>query len=122
MSNCVFCDREKIKTDQIEQHFAADGSTVLVFEPLAPVVPGHLLVVPERHVSDATEDRYAASMTMGVAAQVAQRYSSANILTSIGAAATQTVFHLHLHVVPRVYGDGLLLPWSPKPPARNGRW
>ena len=37
---------------------------------------------------------------------------SANLITSIGAAATQTVFHLHVHVVPRHEGDGLLLPWS----------
>lgn len=111
MNDCVFCNTSKIASE-IEQHFAADGSNVWVFEPLGPVVPGHMLVVPEVHVADATEDPYVTAMTMGVAAKVAQRHRSANIITSIGTPATQSVFHLHLHVIPRVNGDGLRLPWS----------
>ena len=80
-------------------------------KPLEPVVPGHLLVVPAQHVEDATENPLVTGIAAGVAARVAMRYPSANILTSIGEPATQSVFHLHWHVVPRRDGDGLLLPW-----------
>lgn len=123
--DCVFCDPAKIASD-IEHMTAADSSKFMVFEPLGPVTPGHLLVVPELHVADATEAPYVASMAMSVASRVAMRYFSANIITSVGSAATQTVFHLHLHVVPRNYGDGLALPWSAqqseKPHKTKGSW
>lgn len=109
--DCVFCDERKIEAE-VEQMYGADGSVHFVFEPLAPVRPGHLLVVPMLHYQDATEDAYGAAMAMSVAARVARRYPAANIITSIGTAATQSVMHLHLHVVPRTAEDGVLLPWS----------
>ena len=84
----------------------------MVFEPLNPVVPGHLLVVPIQHASKASVD-----VNFGRASQVAAEIVGewdlqANIITNVGAAAGQTVFHTHLHIVPRQPGDGLLLPWS----------
>jgi histidine triad (HIT) family protein len=109
--DCVFCDERKIKS-LVDYMYGADGSTHFVFEPLDPVVPGHLLVVPSQHVQDATEEPLVTSMAAGVAARVAQRYRAANIITSIGVPATQSITHLHWHVVPRRHGDGLLLPWS----------
>lgn len=111
MLDCVFCDERKIAST-VEHMYGADGSIHFVFEPLRPVVPGHLLVVPMLHVGDATEEPLVTAMAAGVAARVAQRYRSANIITSIGTPATQTVHHLHWHVVPRVEGDELRLPWS----------
>lgn len=110
--DCVFCDERKIRSE-VEFMYGPDGQPVMVFEPPGPVVPGHLLCVPVTHAQDATEDRYLSAMTMAVASRVASRYRSANIITSIGAPATQTVQHLHLHVVPRREGDGLALPWTP---------
>lgn len=110
---CPFCDREAIESPVTEM-FAADGSEHLVFEPLNPVVPGHLLVVPTLHVESATEDPLVTAMSAGVAARVASRYRSANLITNIGVPATQSVFHLHWHVVPREAGDMLMLPWTPQ--------
>lgn len=121
IAECVFCDRDRISSE-VEYYNGVDGSVHMVFEPLDPVVPGHLLVVPERHTSDATEDRYVAAMAMSVASRVASRYPAANIITSIGTAATQSVFHLHLHVVPRRPGDGLPLPWTPQQTKEKGTW
>jgi histidine triad (HIT) family protein len=117
---CVFCDLNKIAS-KVEWENGADGSAFMVFEPLQPCTPGHLLVVPEQHVSDATEDRYVAAMAMSVASRVASMHRASNIITSVGRPATQSIFHLHLHVVPRQYGDGLMLPWSepPKPLSRR---
>jgi histidine triad (HIT) family protein len=109
---CVFCDPRKIESE-VDLMYAADSSEHYVFEPLAPVVPGHLLVVPTTHVMDATEDPYVFAMAASVASRVAQRYSATNIITSVGSVATQSVFHLHIHVVPRRRDDGLSLPWSP---------
>lgn len=110
-ADCVFCDERKIRST-VEHMYGADGSLCFVFEPLGPVVPGHLLVVPAIHVGDATEDPLVTSMAAGVAARVAQRYRSANLITSIGLPATQTITHLHWHVVPRRDGDQLALPWG----------
>lgn len=110
-SDCVFCDTEKIQSE-IEMMYGADSSAHYVFEPLNPVVPGHLLVVPALHVQDATEEPLATAMAAGVAARVAQRYRAANIITSIGVPATQSITHLHFHVVPREEKDYLYLPWD----------
>lgn len=114
MTACVFCDRARISSP-VEMCVAAVGGAiydVMVFEPLDPVVPGHLLVVPVMHVDDATVNPQVSAAAMKVASKVASRYDAANIITSIGRAATQSVFHLHVHVVPRASGDGLPLPWS----------
>lgn len=109
--DCDFCDERKI-AGSVEHMYAADSSDFMVFEPLDPVVPGHLLVVPVVHVQDAAEDPLVTAMGAGVAARVAQQYRAANIITSIGVPATQRVTHLYWHVVPRQYGDRLALPWS----------
>lgn len=106
MPDCPFCER--IKAGEYD---GVDAQTV-VFEPLNPVTPGHLLVVPKLHVRDATIDLHITARTMYCAALVASGFDAANIITSIGADASQTVRHLHLHVVPRKAGDGLALPWT----------
>jgi histidine triad (HIT) family protein len=80
--------------------------------PLDPVVDGHVIVLPREHITDAADDPWAAGDVMVLAGILAREHQAANIITSIGAAATQTVFHLHIHVVPRVEGDGLTLPWT----------
>lgn len=83
-----------------------------VLRPRRPVAEGHVLVVPYRHVPDAAADPEVSAAAMRRAAELAGRRRPCNIITSVGAEATQTVFHLHLHVVPRRPGDGLALPWD----------
>jgi len=84
-----------------------------VIEPVEPVVPGHVLVIPRRHVKDATAAPGVAARTMLLAARWAREQGyPCNIITSIGLEASQTVMHLHLHVVPRAEGDRLRLPWA----------
>ncbi|MEU6959932.1 HIT family protein [Streptomyces chrestomyceticus] len=87
----------------------------LVIEPLGPVTPGHVLVIPAVHVADATENPVVTGATMTRAAEYAASVGgSLNLITSKGAEATQTVFHLHIHVVPRAAEDALPLPWTPQ--------
>ncbi|MGP4115429.1 HIT family protein [Streptomyces sp. 4N509B] len=86
--------------------------------PLHPVTPGHLLVIPHAHVVDFTENPEVSAAAMRRAAELAAGAGPSNLITSRGREATQTVFHLHLHLVPRSTGDGLALPW-PTPTGRR---
>lgn len=107
MTGCVFCDR--IDRGDCERV----NSEVVTFEPLHPVTPGHVLVVPWKHVRDFTERPSLTGHVMAAAAEVAKEFGGpCNVITSAGADATQTVFHLHVHLVPRHSGDGLALPWT----------
>ena len=116
MGDCPFCKR--IAAGEYAS-FTSDPDVVW-FEPLNPVTPGHLLFVPVRHVTSALEVPYVTALTMEIASRVAAKLRamalpgewSCNLITSAGAAATQTVRHLHIHLVPRVEGDGLHLPWT----------
>jgi histidine triad (HIT) family protein len=114
VSGCPFCDRIAAGDYEISDQFA------VAFEPLNPVTERHLLVVPRQHVPDAGSNPLAASRTMALAAEIAGPLDwadSYNLITSSGAPATQTVKHLHIHLVPRREGDGLHLPWTGQAPA-----
>jgi histidine triad (HIT) family protein len=109
MSDCPFCDR--IEAGKF------DGSVRLgcvTFEPLNPVTPGHRLVVPVEHYERADRDPQRTGCAFAYAAELARVADLAafNLITSAGAPATQTVRHLHVHLIPRQEGDGLYLPWT----------
>lgn len=105
--DCPFCVR--IGRGEYDEEWVGAVS----FPPLNPVTPGHMLVVATEHVSDATSVPSTTAAVMYAAAYVADDLGeNCNIITSVGPAATQTVEHLHIHVVPRRVGDGLALPWS----------
>lgn len=113
MKICVFCEI-------VAGHEPANivwgeypAATALIIVPRHPVVPGHVIALPKRHVADFTEAWGATSDTMRAAFQYAGRIGgSCNLITSKGAEATQSVFHLHVHIVPRRKDDGLALPWT----------
>ncbi|MFF6913619.1 HIT domain-containing protein [Streptomyces sp. NPDC012466] len=77
------------------------------------VTSGHVLVLPKTHVPDVAADPLVSAATMRRVAELAAEAGDCNVITSRGAAATQTVPHMHVHLVPRRHGDGLLLPWTP---------
>lgn len=108
MPPCVFCE---IVAGRAPAHWAANVPGVVAIVPLRPVTPGHLLFLPKVHVRDAFEDPAITGQVMEAACRYAAS-GSANLITSVGEAATQTVFHLHVHVVPRRAGDSLSLPWT----------
>jgi histidine triad (HIT) family protein len=84
-----------------------------LIEPLNPVTEGHLLVVSRRHLEDFTENPEHFGAVCMDAARIAQRQGGDyNLITSKGDAATQTVRHLHVHLLPRRPNDGLALPWA----------
>jgi histidine triad (HIT) family protein len=106
-STCVFCE---IVAGTAPAKVVATWPDAIALVPLTPVVDGHTIVIPRRHVPDLAADPDVAAAVMRRTAEIAT--PPCNIITSAGSAATQTVFHLHLHIVPRTPGDGLALPWA----------
>lgn len=108
MTDCPFCDRVE------RGEFDYDDRYSVAFRPLHPVTPGHFLVVPRRHVAHALEGPGHAGRALTFAGYLANQMGLAacNFITSAGVAATQSVPHLHVHVIPRREGDGLHLPWT----------
>jgi histidine triad (HIT) family protein len=104
---CPFC---AIVAGQAPATVLAEGPRVLIFQPLQPHAPGHALVVPRQHVADAWEDPDLTGLVFAAAARFLGRRQG-NLLTSNGPLATQTVRHLHVHVVPRSERDGLHEDW-----------
>lgn len=110
MSDCVFCPENWGNLDII---WRPADKAILV--PLNPVVDGHVLVIHREHSTDAAMNpEIASDLMFSAAAHVARLGIEANIITSIGPLATQTVMHTHLHVVPRRANDDLPLPWTPQ--------
>ena len=103
------------------QMIDSDERTV-AFMDINPATPGHALVVPRVHSADLLEISSEDLTATALAAQrLARRMKDVlkadgiNLINACGAAAWQTVFHFHIHVVPRYEDDPLKLPWIPAP-------
>ena len=107
----MFCE---IVAGRAPAEVVARGENDLIIVPLNPVVPGHVIVIPHMHVTDVTDDPMVSGACFRAAAWFTKNNGppSFNLIKSVGAEATQTVMHLHVHIVPRSSGDGLHLPWS----------
>jgi histidine triad (HIT) family protein len=117
--DCIFC---KILAGELPARIVDEDDLTVSFMDINPATRGHALVIPRRHARDllsvAPEDLGAvAASARRLAARMSERLGAAgvNLLNSCGAAAWQTVFHFHVHVIPRYDGDPLRLPWSPAP-------
>lgn len=107
---CVFCD---IVNGQAPATVIETWLRAIAIVPLNPLVAGHVIVLPKIHVTDATEQpKVTGHVAACAAALAAHCYGDFNLITSKGASATQSVPHLHWHIVPRREGDGLHLPWT----------
>ena len=112
--DCIFCS---ITARQAPARVVFEDDVCLAFMDLFPMVPGHLLVVPKTHASNLSELDEATGMHLF---RIAQRMAGAlrgsglrcegiNLFLADGDAAGQDVFHVHLHVLPRFQGDGVLI-------------
>lgn len=117
--DCVFC---AIVRHEAPAKIIREWDAAIAFIPLDPVVNGHVLVVPRRHVQDAAESKTATLAAMSCAVELARETAASNIITSIGKAATQSVFHLHIHVIPRYAGDDLMVPWGTTGDPHEPHW
>ena len=117
--DCLFC---KIVAGEIPATIVAEDERTIAFMDINPATRGHALVIPRAHAADVlTIDPDDLQAVVVVAQRLAQRArellgaDGVNLLNSSGRAAWQTVFHFHLHVIPRYDGDPLRLPWVPAP-------
>lgn len=117
--DCLFC---KIVAGEIPATIVAEDERTIAFMDISPATRGHTLVIPRAHARDIHEIepedlRAVATAAQRVAAKQLERLGAdgVNLLNSNGAAAWQSVFHFHLHVIPRYDGDPLKLPWVPGP-------
>lgn len=115
--DCIFC---KIVAGVLPATIVDEDERTVAFMDVSPATRGHALVIPREHVGDLyeieREDLVAVvASAQRVAARARDRLGAegVNLLNSNGAAAWQTVFHFHVHVIPRYTGDPLKLPWVP---------
>lgn len=117
--DCPFC--EIVQRDDPDAREVYRDEHVVAFFPLEPAILGHTLVVPRKHVPDIwglDEDTAAhlgrAVVRLSQAVRTAVEPQGLNIIQSNGEVATQTVFHLHVHIVPRWEGDEIGRIWPPE--------
>jgi histidine triad (HIT) family protein len=123
MSDCIFC---RIVARQIPATVVYEDEHTLAFMDLGQVNPGHVLVAVKKHAENlyALDDTQAGAV-LRAAAQVASAIRDAftppglSVYQANGKAAGQTVFHYHVHLVPRHDGDGMALSWPVKNPPRE---
>lgn len=106
---CVFC---RIIYGDAPGKIVREWDDAIALVPLTPVCGGHVLIIPKLHVVHAADDPKVTAATAARASEYAAMYDSFNIVTSAGRAATQSIDHLHIHVVPRAVDDKLMLPWG----------
>lgn len=117
--DCLFC---KIAAGEIPATIVAEDERTIAFMDINPATRGHALVIPRAHARDVHEIdpedlKAVAAAAQVIAARQVERLGAdgVNLLNSSGRAAWQSVFHFHIHVIPRYDGDPLRLPWTPSP-------
>lgn len=117
--DCIFC---QIVAGEIPAHKLHEDEHAVAFMDINPATRGHALVIPRRHARNlleiAPEDLTAVGLlAQQIAGRVTDRLGAdgVNLINSCGSAAWQTVFHFHVHVIPRYHDDPLQLPWRPQP-------
>jgi histidine triad (HIT) family protein len=105
MSTCLFC---QIISGEIPALRVAETERAIAFMDIFPATPGHTLVVPRAHAVDAC---MALAARVGRAAEAELGAEGVVFQTLARPAAGQTVFHVHIHVIPRRANDGFAFPW-----------
>ena len=123
MSDCVFC---KIVAGQIPSTRVYEDEHTVAFMDLGHVNPGHTLVAVKKHAAnlyelDETQAAAVARATVKIskAIRAAFQPEGLSVYQANGKPAGQTVFHYHVHLLPRHAGDGMELTWPVKNPPRE---
>jgi histidine triad (HIT) family protein len=117
--DCIFC---KIVAGELPATIVDQDERTVAFMDINPATRGHALVIPRTHTPDLLSiDPQELTAVVSAAQRLALRAKERlkadgiNVINSCGAAAWQTVFHFHVHVIPRYESDPLRLPWTPTP-------
>ena len=116
--DCLFC---KIVSGDLPATVVDSDDRTVSFMDINPATKGHALVIPRDHAEDLLSiSERDLCMTATAAQRIAKRMEETlqpdgfNLINACRAAAWQTVFHFHIHVVPRYEDDPLELPWIPR--------
>lgn len=117
-ANCIFC---KILAGELPATIVDEDERTIAFMDISPATRGHALVIPRTHSIDlleiGAEDLQAVALaSQRLAGRAKERLGAdgVNLLNACGAVAFQSVFHFHMHVIPRYEGDNVRLPWIPE--------
>ena len=115
MSDCIFC---KIANGEIPSATVYEDDNFRAILDIAPSHKGHTIILPKIHAAnifelpeDIAKEIFPVAKKVATAIKETTGCDGVNILQNNGAAAGQSVFHLHVHVVPRFEGDGILPVW-----------
>ena len=116
MEDCIFC---KIANGVFGSATVYEDEYFRAVLDIAPAARGHVLILPKKHMADLLEiDPDTASKALLVASKIANAQKKAlgcdgiNLLQNTGEAAGQSVFHLHIHLIPRYNNDAVNIPWK----------
>lgn len=116
MSDCIFC---KIANGEIPSATVYEDNDFRAIMDIAPASRGHIIILPKQHAANVFElSEELASKIYVVAQKIAKvvkeevECDGINILQNNGEVAGQTVFHLHMHVIPRFTDDGIQIKWK----------
>ncbi len=117
--DCIFC---KIVAEEIGSIQIYDDASTLAFMDINPIAPGHALVIPKQHwpnLYDMPDEQlgYVSATAKRVATAVRKALApdGVSLIQANGKGAAQSVFHFHIHIVPRTLGDDLKINWQLKP-------
>jgi len=117
--DCLFCG---IVSGDVPAEIVDSDERTVAFMDISPATRGHALVVPREHADDLLDvsdqdlqATFLAARRLAEKMRGVLRPAGFNVLNSCGSAAWQTVFHFHVHVIPRYEDDPLRLPWKPEP-------
>ncbi|MBA2763704.1 MAG: HIT family protein [Thermoleophilaceae bacterium] len=116
--DCIFC---KVVSGELPAHRVAEDEHTVSFMDINPWTEGHALVIPRAHSRnlyevDGEDLAHAARAAKQLALRMRERFEcdGINLLNACEPAAWQTVWHFHIHVIPRYEGDGLVPPTHPQ--------
>lgn len=116
-SNCIFC---KIANGEIPSSAIYEDEDFRVILDLGPAAKGHALILPKEHFKDVCElDAATAAKVLPLGAKIGAAMMKGlgcagfNLVQNNGTAAGQTVFHFHMHVIPRYEGGPEMVTWTP---------
>ncbi len=115
-ADCIFC---KIIRGEIPSFKIFEDDEILAFMDVNPIATGHALVIPKFHSKDIHETpaewvgiAFAGAKLVARAVEKTLEPAGINIVQANGPGAKQSVFHLHVHVMPRSMDDGLTMNWE----------
>lgn len=121
MESCIFC---KIANKEIPSKVIYEDEKCLVFLDISPATKGHVLIIPKNHYADLFEiEESELFYLMGIAQKISQRlkdrigFEGLNVVQNNGSIAGQTVFHYHIHLIPRYKDDQQKINWNPTNPS-----